>query len=324
MTTLAQHLTLGGPQLAGPLAVFPVFGPAPRLAYRSFAEAAALGALVKELDGTASVNDVTLGNPTNLPLLAYEGEEILGAQQNRTFDVSVLLDVQATARVPVSCVEQERWDGRRHGEAFSVSPQAADPTLRARKRAVANRRALVGMEARADQCEVWNDVSERLRDHGVDSESLAMSDLYDHKRKDIDSLVEPIAYVNGSIGSVAMVSGRPVALDLVSRPEVFCSLFPRLVQGYALDALEADDVEADPFEAERFLDAVAGAERRDLRTPGMGRGFRVDTNVVVGSGIEHGEELVQLCAFPAQQDEETPGLDNHTRIDAPSRRRRRR
>ena len=36
--------TLGGPQVAGPLAVFPVFGPEPRLEYRAFVQAAKLAA----------------------------------------------------------------------------------------------------------------------------------------------------------------------------------------------------------------------------------------------------------------------------------------
>jgi hypothetical protein len=109
MTTLAQHFTLDAPQVAGPLAVFPVFGPYPTFAYRSFAQAADLGALVKEIDGEASVNDLTLGNPTDLPLLVYEGEEVLGAQQNRIFDASVLVAANSTVCAPVSCVEADRW-----------------------------------------------------------------------------------------------------------------------------------------------------------------------------------------------------------------------
>nr|MBA2630097.1 hypothetical protein [Thermoleophilaceae bacterium] len=85
MTTITKHLTLGAPQLAGALAVFPVLGPAPVFLYRSFSRAIEHGAFVKELDRGASVGDLQLENPTDLPLLVYEGEEVLGAQQNRTF-----------------------------------------------------------------------------------------------------------------------------------------------------------------------------------------------------------------------------------------------
>jgi hypothetical protein len=43
------------------------------------------------LAGGASVNDLLVLNPTDVDVLLYEGEEVLGAQQNRTFDVSVLV-----------------------------------------------------------------------------------------------------------------------------------------------------------------------------------------------------------------------------------------
>src|SRR3954452_24640608 len=121
MTTSVQAPTyrLGPAQVAGPLALFPLLGPVPGLDYRSYADALALGAFVKELDGGASVNELLVGNPTELPLLLYEGEEVQGAQQDRTLDVSVLVGAGRQAQVPVSCVERGLWDGARHDEHFA-------------------------------------------------------------------------------------------------------------------------------------------------------------------------------------------------------------
>ena len=97
---------------------------APSVRYVSFAEAVQQGATVKELGGGASVNDLVVHNPLDVPVLLYEGEEVLGAQQNRTFDVSVLVAARSVLQVPVSCVEAGRWDGAtpRRG----VRPGAAD------------------------------------------------------------------------------------------------------------------------------------------------------------------------------------------------------
>ena len=103
----------------GPLTVFPILGRPGQLAYRSFTQAIELGAFVKELDGGASVGDLRLENPTDLALLVYEGEEVLGAQQNRSFDASVLVAAGHGANLHVSCVEHGRWDSRRHGEHFA-------------------------------------------------------------------------------------------------------------------------------------------------------------------------------------------------------------
>ena len=95
---LLPALRVGAPDVVGPLAVFPVFGAAPTLEYRSFAEASALGASVVELPSGPSVNDLLVVNPLDAALLVYEGEEVRGAQQDRTFDVSVLVAPAASSR----------------------------------------------------------------------------------------------------------------------------------------------------------------------------------------------------------------------------------
>ncbi len=110
-TFLAKPLRVGEPDIAANLAVFPVFGPAPMLEYLSLFEATKLGFSVGELEGGASVNDLSVHNSTGKAVLLFEGEEVLGAQQNRTFDVPALIDAGKKARVPVSCMERGRWEG---------------------------------------------------------------------------------------------------------------------------------------------------------------------------------------------------------------------
>ena len=77
-------------------------------------------------------------------------------------------------------------------------------------------------------------MSDRLECLDVDSPSAAMHDAYKDKRSDLDELVRIVRPLGGQVGAVAEVSGRPVALDLVSRPDAFAELLPRLAQGYAL------------------------------------------------------------------------------------------
>ena len=73
-------LAVGDPNVAGPLAVYPVTGGRPTLGYRAFAQALGSGLAVKELADGASVNDLVVLNPTPHHVLLYEGEEVLGAQ----------------------------------------------------------------------------------------------------------------------------------------------------------------------------------------------------------------------------------------------------
>jgi hypothetical protein len=108
---LCETIEVGEPDIAGPLALFPLFGPPAHFEYQSFAQGRTQGVSIKELADGASVNDLVVYNPTELPVLLFEGEEVLGAQQNRTLDVTVLVPARSTLRVPVSCVEAGRGTG---------------------------------------------------------------------------------------------------------------------------------------------------------------------------------------------------------------------
>ena len=321
MNVLTTPLTLGTPQVTGPLAVFPVFGPAPTLDYRAYSTAIHHGAFVKELDQGASVNRLLVGNPTDRALLLYEGEQVLGAQQDRAMDTSVLVGAGSQIEVPVSCVEQGRWDGRRHDEHFAPAPHADDPSLRRLKRESALRSARQGLAGRPAQGEVWHEVGSRLQRFGVDSESAKFGDLFEQRRGEIGALADEIEPVADQVGALACVGGAPIALDVVGRPDVFASLHDRLVRGYSLDALSTgrrtDRDPADPTLAGAFLARVIDAARQPAATPGLGAAHTIVGDRVVGADLTHEGELVALCAFPSSQSHaDAPGS-----VARPSRRR---
>jgi hypothetical protein len=303
-TALRHHL--GEPQISGPLAVYPIFGPQPRLRYRSLAHAVERGAYITELDGLASVNDVLITNASDQGVLLYEGELIAGAQQNRTIDQPVLIPAGAQIRIPVSCVEHGRWDDERHAEPFVVAPHAAYPDLRRTKRATANRRSSAGDEPRPEQHEVWHEVEQRLECHGVASASAAFTDLFDAKRAPLDELKRPIRPVDGQLGAVVEIAAEPVAFDFVSRPEAFADLLPRLLDGYALQALQALNAIVPPpmtpsdEAALDFFELVLTSRRRWIPTPGMGDAFTPTRRRVNGCGLRADRELIALSAFPAK------------------------
>lgn len=321
MTTLTARLTLGTPHVTGPLAVFPVFGPAPTLDYRAYSTAIQHGAFVKELDQGASVNRLLAGNPTDQALLLYEGEQVLGAQQDRAMDASVLVGAGSQVEVPVSCVEQGRWDDRRHDEHFAPAPQADDPSLRRLKRESALRSERQGLACRPAQGEVWQEVGSRLQRFGVDSESSKLGDLFEQCRGEISAFAGDIEPAADQVGALACVGGAPIALDVVGRPDVFAALHDRLVRGYSLDALvtspQPDRNPADPTLAGAFLARVIDASRQPAPTPGLGEAHTLIGDRIVGADLTHDGELVALCAFPSSVSRD----DTAGAVARPSRRR---
>jgi hypothetical protein len=323
---LAEPLVVVEPDVSGPLAVFPLLGPEPRQHYVSFAEARSRGVRIDELEARASVNDLVIQNPAAEPVLLYEGEEVLGAQQNRTFDVTVLVPAGAKLRVPVSCVERGRWDSSRHAEPLAPAPQATYPELRREKNRQARGRVLAGQEARSDQSLVWADIDVKSRRHGVHSQTDAMHDVYEGRRHAILTLSGAIRRRDGQLGALVAIAGRFVILDFVSRADVFAALHKPLVQGYTLDALEFVGTESVPMppsieDAHGFVAAATGTGATTHKAVGLGRDLRFAAAGIGGSALVHQDELIQLTAFPDSG--RADGSDDGAgRIRRPSRRNR--
>ena len=325
-THLSEPIEVGEPDVSGPLAVYPLFGPTSNLDYVAFA-AALEEVAITELESDASVNDLLVHNKGTRPVLLYEGEEILGAQQNRVLDISILVAAKSKTRIPVSCVEQGRWEGSRHREAFRPSPQSADPRLRKLKNKRARMNVAAGMEARADQGEVWAEVAARGSEMDSASPTGALSDIYESHREQLEKLREAVRVDEGQCGSVAVIGGRIAMLDYVGRSDVYAALQPALLEGYALDGLAhqrrgalapAPDGVVDTGTVRGFtLLACNSPAATRGRGPGVGETAHFEANGVEGSALLHEGELVQLTAFPSDDE---AGLGSG-RIRRPSRRR---
>ena len=89
-----------------------------------------------------------------------------------------------------------------------------------------------------------------------------------------------------------------LCLDCLSWPEAFARLYPKLVDGYLLDAIEHLDVApVDRARLEGFVGAVTAAPRRREPSPGLGEDVRLCAKGLVGSGLDLDGELLQLSAF---------------------------
>jgi hypothetical protein len=301
--TLSRHLPhapeVGEPDVAGALAVFPLFAPPSKLEFLAFGQAVAGGAAVTERPGAASVNDVVAINPTPLPVLLYEGQELLGAKQNRTIDASVLVGPGERVDVPVSCVEQGRWDDARAGEAFAPARHSPHPRLRAMKQRAVAAQVAAGRPARAGQAEVWREVASTARRMTAHAPTGALHDVFEQRGDALARAEGQIALHDRQTGMIAAIGGRLVVLDAVGRPDVFAALHGPLVRGYALDALAAPPVGPPPVAAARaLLEAVLAAPARERDAVGMGVDVRVRTTAVAASALVADGEVVALTAFP--------------------------
>jgi ARG and Rhodanese-Phosphatase-superfamily-associated Protein domain len=125
-----------GPAVASAdLAVFPLIGRAlHEHAYDTLQDTIRAGhAKVTEVSESGHVPELRVVNDGGSSVLIVDGEELVGAKQNRVLNTTVLVAAGSQLTIPVSCVEQGRW--QRRGERFAPGNASLYASLRARKAA---------------------------------------------------------------------------------------------------------------------------------------------------------------------------------------------
>jgi hypothetical protein len=260
--------------------------------YLTLDEALAGGLRIREVDESGTVPELVVENPLDARVLLYDGEELVGAKQNRILNVSVLVEAHSTLKIPVSCVEQGRW--ARSTEHFGSGSHVSHAELRRRK---AEAQAAQPLARGISQSEVWNAVHERAADLHVASPTGASSDLYRARRDELRALEDAFPAEPGQCGAIlGLESG--MCLDVVSRPDAFARLWPKLRAGYLLDALgQLDGKGVSPAIVPTFLGWIDSAELSRQPSAGLGDDVRLRSEHAIGSGLELDGELLQLSAF---------------------------
>ena len=122
--------------------------------------------VVTEVDEAGSVETLLVANPLGTAALLYEGEELVGAKQNRMLERSILVAAGSKLEIPAKCVEQGRWAYR--SRRFAPAPRAAHPELR---------RLRHDLGAPSQQA-VWGEVAAKSARLGVRSATGAAEEMY--------------------------------------------------------------------------------------------------------------------------------------------------
>jgi hypothetical protein len=279
MTNLLPTFRVGEPLRYDGLCVFPLFAqPAGQVDYRLADEALAGGAAtVQEISESGWVPDLVVDNKSDARLLFLEGQELIGAKQNRILNTSVLVAAHSKLKIPVTCVEQGRW--RYSTRHFSASGSYAPAKLRRALKASVGRSVKDKRGHRADQGEIWEEVEALHCAMGVESASSAMSDAFVSYQDRIDEYRDALKYVDGACGLAVGVAGRIVSVDFFDKPATCQRIWDRLLSGVVFDALSAPttDHEATAADVEAMLSAAGDFSWQPVDTVGEGNEYRADS-----------------------------------------------
>jgi hypothetical protein len=265
---------------------------------------------ITEVDQSGSVPELKVVNTSPRPVLLLDGEELIGAKQNRVLNTSILLKGNSETVVPVSCTEQGRW--RYTSATLSDSDTIMSHRSRVTKTLTVTGSLRIGRGYESDQGRVWSAINSLHAASGTTSRTLALRDVYTDKTEELEPYSSAFERVPHQRGSLVLINGQPVGLDLLSREGAYAAAHPKLVKSYAIDALVGckERFDAPSLEmASAFLDEIRDCEESVFPSVGLGYDHRFQGDQVVGSGLVFEESVIHLAFFRFDKRER---FDNRT------------
>lgn len=300
----AAELRIGQPTVYRNLTVFPLIGRNQTSAdYLTLDESLAQKcAQITEVSESGSVPELKFVNSGDKPVFLLDGEELVGAKQNRVLNLSILVPAGKTLVVPVSCVEAGRWHHRT--KQFSSAPRTHYAEGRARKMAQVSAAMRSTGRRTSDQGEVWRNISNKFAKFSAFSETSAMSDIYEQQSARLEDYVRSFSVSEGQTGAVFAIDGRVVGLEMFDSSETLRKLFPKLLRSYGLDALDrarstpsGEDAKCTHARARAFLRRLTHAKAEGFPAIGEGNDIRLAGPALTGAALAADGRVIHLSAF---------------------------
>ena len=278
---------------------------------------------VVEVNEEGSVPELRVTNRSPKMILILDGEELVGAKQNRIVNTTILIQAESTIVIPVSCVEQGRWSY--DSPRFFSQKRMMSPGLRAMKARQVHESVRASGNYRSDQGAIWDEISDKAVRMDAASPSMAMASIYEKEESSLQKYVNHFRLAEMQLGAVFAINGKVVGLDSFAKPEIFSKVFKKLVQSYALDAIDWFDPDREfkvlKSDVTKFLKASAKAKVESRPSVGKGIDCRMESKEIIGFALALDDQLLHLSIFAGKNEGKR---NRHTsRIERFSNRRRR-
>lgn len=248
----------------------------------------------------AEVPTLEAANPGDRPALLVDGQVVEGGLQTRVLNVSVLVGAHTRLPIPVSCVEQGRWNG---GRSFEYSPTFATRRVRRAKNLTQTDNLMAHGSRTSDQGAVWAAVHHelgRLDAHNNSSTLAAAQDRLRDDRRIAEATAELRARgpLPGQCGIVVAHGSRIVSLELFATPAMLAAHWDALVGGIMLDApMREPNSRPSLTRALKFVRRINTTKATVNPGVGLGNEVHVRTAKMVAQALVHEGVVVHASAF---------------------------
>ena len=264
------------------------------------------GALcVSEVTEGGSVPELKVNNKSDQKILLLDGEELVGAKQNRVLNTTILLAPKSKTNIPVSCVEQGRWSYR--SKHFGSQSRSMSANLRKRQSETVTMNLREGREFRSNQGVVWDEIEQKYSRMATrPSPTMAMADLYESHKDATEAYLAAFRPVFNQVGIIVFIDGAVAGIEILNKFQSFREIHSKLVKSYVMDALETANQNCRPnhqslrARASKLLESAQMSRIEERKSVALGNDLRLESERLMGSGLEFQDQILQLSIFGSE------------------------
>lgn len=242
---------------------------------------------VKECEHS-TVNTLIVKNNSVTPLLLVDGEEIIGGDQNRIVNATILIAPNSEEKIPVNCTEHGRWA---YKSEFKQSEYMANYRTRsAKEKAV--RANMSGQQA------VWDSIEDLEMSRSFSSPTQAMSESYENLKVDLDEFISNFKALDGQTGAVIIIDGEIKGFELFLNSQIYHEYHEKILKSYLID-IDIDDsvftVNTDV--AKNLIEEALSVEYAAKKSNGLEEAFEFENSEGLGTAYLYKDELIHMSYF---------------------------
>ena len=296
-----SKLAIGGKQSYKNMAVFPLLSNySIPLEYLTLDDAVSQEFIdVVEVDEGGHVPELKVKNKSPLKVLIIDGEELVGAKQNRIVNTTILVKEESTIVIPVSCVERGRW--AYNSDKFNSKQRFAHSRLRAMKAQHVNESLRNRRSFDSDQGAIWEEIDNKARRRGAESASMEMGNIYERDVPHLEKYAKHFKLVENQVGAIFVINDKIAGMDSFGKADTFAKIHEKLLNSYTLDAIdwytESQSKEISDKEITEFLDHGISAKKESRASVQLGTDYRLQSEKVTGFSLAYENQVLHFSLF---------------------------
>lgn len=234
----------------------------------------------------ANVNTLNVTNNAITPLLILDGEELIGAKQNRIANATYIIPPKTNMQIKVSCTESGRWNYTTNH--FKYSGHFAEANLRKAKAQDVTESLKTNGIRESNQSRVWNRISEVSNTLKVKSKTSAMREIYTNNKAKINEYLDNFKDENDTIGSIILINNKVSGIELLFNRTLYKQNHRKLIESYIPEAIEQKNEDYDNesnIDVDKFINEVVTSKIEQYEPDGIGVDVRIESEDIIGSTI---------------------------------------